>query len=105
MWRALEPNLLAFIGDRLAWLQWAKSKDAQRNRNQPKPIPRPGIGPKKDASVLVLPVDEVKRRLALPRRALEVPSRVEAPSLLSAEDAPPRERVVGGQMIRVKPQG
>jgi len=74
-WRALEPNLLAFMSDRLAWLQWSKTKDASAKppRNVPKPMPRPGIkGYDKDPDVLRLSVDEVKRRLALPRRALAV---------------------------------
>lgn len=63
--------LLAVIADSLRWLVWAKTKDAKRNRNKPKPIPRPGEKRKgkgrfKDAVALTL--DEVKRRLALPRR-------------------------------------
>lgn len=69
-WRSLEPNLLAFIADRLAWIQWSKTEDAKKRRNRPKPIPRPGVGPKRDPDLLVLPVEEVKRRLALPRRPL-----------------------------------
>lgn len=39
--------LLARIADVLAWLQWAKTKDGRKNRNQPEPIPRPGVKRKK----------------------------------------------------------
>jgi hypothetical protein len=35
--------LLATIADVLRWLQWAKTKDGAKNRNQPDPIPRPGV--------------------------------------------------------------
>lgn len=81
-WRAREPErarwgvseyLLAIIADSLRWLVWAKTKDAKRNRNRPKPIPRPGDEEKKKSTgrmsgVVSHTVDEVKRRLALPRR-------------------------------------
>ncbi len=39
--------LLADIADGIRILAWQKTKDAQSKRNQPKPIPRPGIGPDK----------------------------------------------------------
>lgn len=40
--------LAADIADSLRWLMWAKTKDAQKNRNPPAPIPRPGIaGPER----------------------------------------------------------
>ena len=35
--------LLAQVADSLNWLVWAKTKDAEHNRNRPKPIPRPGL--------------------------------------------------------------
>ena len=35
--------LLADIADRLAWLLWAKTKDAETGKNPPKPYPRPGV--------------------------------------------------------------
>lgn len=68
-WRAVEPNLLAAAVDMLRILAWQQTKDGQKNRKQPKPIPRPGVGPKKDPNVRTAPVEEVKRLLALPRKA------------------------------------
>lgn len=68
-WGDLTPLLLAQVADSLAWLVWAKSKDGARNRNQPKPIPRPGVRPERFADTVALPTGEVARRLALPRMA------------------------------------
>ena len=70
----LTNELLASVVDRLTWLVWTKTKDASRRAAKPpKPIPRPSneygrasLGRLKGA--LMLPVDEVKRRLAFPRR-------------------------------------
>ena len=63
--------LAASIADSLAWLVWSKTKDAQNNRNRPKPIPRPGVddgkGRMKDAKSM--PIDELKEFLARPRTA------------------------------------
>lgn len=39
----LAAQLLAEIADGVRWLQWSKTKDAEHNRNRPKPIPRPGV--------------------------------------------------------------
>lgn len=39
----LPEMLAADIADSLRWLVWAKTKDAAKGRNQPKPIPRPGV--------------------------------------------------------------
>ncbi|MGN2635339.1 DUF5361 domain-containing protein [Nocardia takedensis] len=39
----LGQHLLADIADSLRWLVWAKTKDAQRGRNRPDRIPRPGL--------------------------------------------------------------
>ena len=38
-------QLLANVADSAAWLVWSKTSDASRKppRNQPKPIPRPGV--------------------------------------------------------------
>lgn len=74
MW-GIREQLLAAQVDTLRLLLWTKTKDGQRNRNRPKPVPRPGVGgdeqrvSKKD--LVVLPVDEVRRRLALPRRPVK----------------------------------
>jgi hypothetical protein len=44
----LPEMLLAAAVDRLTWLAWAKTKDGQKGRNVPKPIPRPGVeGPER----------------------------------------------------------
>lgn len=39
----LSEQLLALVADYLAWLQWAQTEDGSKNRNRPKPIPRPGV--------------------------------------------------------------
>ena len=39
----LEAHLLATAVDVLRWLQWSKTRDAEKNKNQPEPIPRPGV--------------------------------------------------------------
>ena len=44
----LSEQLLALIGDYLAWQVWAQSKDGEKGRNRPKPIPRPGVEPDED---------------------------------------------------------
>lgn len=35
--------LLADLIDVARWLQWAKSKDGEDNKNRPEPYPRPGV--------------------------------------------------------------
>lgn len=81
-WRKREPEkarwgvaeyLLAIIADSVRWLVWSKTKDAKFNRKRPKPIPRPGDSEKKQtrgrmAGAVSMSIDEVKRRLALPRK-------------------------------------
>lgn len=37
--------LLAELVDLTSWLAWAKTEDAAKGRNRPKPIPRPGDEP------------------------------------------------------------
>lgn len=39
----LETMLLATAVDTLRWLQWAQTEDGHKGRNQPDPIPRPGV--------------------------------------------------------------
>lgn len=47
MW-GLPEMLAADIADSLRWLMWAKTPDAPKGRNRPKPIPRPGVkGPER----------------------------------------------------------
>ena len=56
--------------DALNWLVWSKTRDGSKNRKKPKPVPRPGDKDKAKGRFrdsIALPVDEVKRRLALPR--------------------------------------
>lgn len=45
-WR-LSEHLLAVIADAVIAGNWMQSKDGQKNRNRPKPIPRPGVKPEK----------------------------------------------------------
>lgn len=37
-----KSDMLAAAVDSLAWLQWAKTEDAENGNNQPEPWPRPG---------------------------------------------------------------
>ena len=41
----LSEHLLAAIADAALAGNWMQSKDGQKNRNRPKPIPRPGLEP------------------------------------------------------------
>lgn len=78
--RALDPRaewsvtdyLLANAADALAWLVWAKTKDGSKNRNRPKPIPRPGSVEDNGrmTDVQSMDVDELKAFLARPRVAV-----------------------------------
>lgn len=75
VWRAVDPRaawstgdyLAAMCVDALRWLVWAKSKDGQKNRRQPKPIPRPGAESKKQDGLRAMPVDQMRALLARPR--------------------------------------
>lgn len=65
-------ELLAGIFDVLNWTAWTKTKSAQKNGRPPKPIPRPSnnFGKSQQGRLkgaVSLPVDELKRQLALPR--------------------------------------
>lgn len=67
----ISEYLLAIIADSLRWLVWAKTPDAKRKRNRPKPIPRPGDEGKAQGrfkGAIGRSTDEVKRLLALPRK-------------------------------------
>lgn len=39
----LPEQMLAAQADSLSWIVWSKTADAQKGRNKPKPIPRPGV--------------------------------------------------------------
>ncbi|MCD4549674.1 DUF5361 domain-containing protein [Schaalia sp. lx-260] len=67
-WAYLHNQWGVRVADALAWLQWAKTKDGQKNRNLPKPFPRPTFGEKK-SSYVGLPLDELKELLAAPRQS------------------------------------
>jgi hypothetical protein len=41
----LSEHLLAVVADAVIAGNWMSSRDGQKNRNRPKPIPRPGIVP------------------------------------------------------------
>lgn len=74
VWGCLDPRatwstsdyLNAMAVDALRWLVWAKTKDGQKNRRQPKPIPRPQ--PPRARNVVLLTTEQVRERLARPRR-------------------------------------
>lgn len=62
-------HLLAELVDGFALYMWAKA--GGKAGRKPKPIPRPGVSDGSNARMkdaLLLPVDEVRRRLAMPRR-------------------------------------
>lgn len=63
----LSEYMLADVIDAANWLVWAKTSDAQRNRNRPKRYPRPGL---KDPDVkrtkgTAVPLNEIRERLRL----------------------------------------
>lgn len=74
--------MAALVADRLGWLVWAKTKDASKGRNAPKPIPRPSNQhnqAERVSDALSLDIDEVARRLALPRGPVTPEQRPERP--------------------------
>lgn len=79
-WRRLETHLAAMQADSLRWLQWAKTKDAQRGRSAPSPIPRPGTRRSAPRAVDTAWIDA---QLARPR----VPVQSDAPSAGGAAPA------------------
>jgi hypothetical protein len=76
----LTNHLLATIADVLRWLQWAKTKDGQKNRNRPEPITRPGVKSSKKRThpkVKGVPLSRMRALLnqgreALPDRATQL---------------------------------
>lgn len=42
-WHLVENQMLAAQTDLLALIWWSKTRDGQKNKNRPKPVPRPGI--------------------------------------------------------------
>lgn len=61
-----QTMLLAFIADLLNWRNWTLTPEGSKNRNRPKPIPRPGVkaprseGSRPQASKL----SDIRKRLA-----------------------------------------
>lgn len=41
----LSEHLLAVVADAVIAGNWMQSRDGQKNKNRPKPIPRPGVEP------------------------------------------------------------
>lgn len=68
----VQDYLLAEIADSQRWLVWAKTTDAQKKRNMPKPIPRPGVSESNGrvTDVRAMDVDALKAFLARPRVAV-----------------------------------
>lgn len=68
----VQDYLLAEIADSQRWLVWAKTTDAQKKRNMPKPIPRPGVSESSGrvTDVRAMDVDALKAFLARPRVAV-----------------------------------
>lgn len=59
----LQAQLLAEAVDTLHWLRWSKTRAAERNRDHPDPIPRPGIEVKEVIGSDPVDVDEMDRLL------------------------------------------
>jgi hypothetical protein len=68
-WGMIVNQLLAAEVDALNVANWQRGNRGRRSASpRPKPIPRPGItGYGAKSEVVSMPVDEVRRRLALPR--------------------------------------
>lgn len=62
--------LLAEAVDSLHLMVWANTKDAQKNRNRPKPLPRPGTAPANREAV-GLDANEYETALMRPRKEVE----------------------------------
>lgn len=58
-WDDISAHLLAEIVDVQHMLLWAKTKDGQKGRHRPQPVPRPGRRPERFGSK-PLPLDEMK---------------------------------------------
>ncbi|ADX42599.1 hypothetical protein [Gordonia phage GTE2] len=64
--------LLATAADALNWLVWAKTRDGQKNRNQPQPIQRPGVeATSKRTKGEAVPIDQFKEKMALLRARMK----------------------------------
>lgn len=64
--------LLADIADSQRWLVWAKTKNGQKNKDRPKPLPRPGVADVNGrmTEVTAMDVDQMKRFLKRRRVAV-----------------------------------
>lgn len=69
-WWTPDLDLLASVVDALHVLAWQNTEDARHGRNAPKPIPRPGVGPRRKQQ----PAGDVIARLeAMSGRSLRAP--------------------------------
>src|SRR5699024_8611144 len=80
LFRAMHPNehqwgvtelLQAQTVDLLSLLVWFKTKDGQKGRNRPDPVPRPGVEPrvkKRHVKGEALPIDQLRKRLGMSER-------------------------------------
>jgi len=60
----LDRQLLAAAVDELRTSNWMRSKDGAKNRNRPKPIPRPGTGDRRYGSARGMTPEQVRDRIA-----------------------------------------
>ena len=82
LFRTLHPQLyqwdhhamlMALMADSLQWLAWAKTKDGQKGRNMPDPIPRPGVegeAKTKQTRGQAVPLNEFKQKLEALRKSV-----------------------------------
>lgn len=90
---SLANQLAAAQVDELRVMIWQKTKDGQKGKKQPKPIPRPGFEDTSSQSFTAKPVSikEMQKRIAL-RRARQ------------PDDGLVEYRARDGRMIRVTPK-
>lgn len=90
---SLANQLAAAQVDELRVIIWQKTKDGQKGKKQPKPIPRPGFEDTSSQSFTAKPVSikEMQKRIAL-RRARQ------------PDDGLVEYRARDGRMIRVTPK-
>ena len=67
----LHAQLAADVADTNRLLLWAKTKDGAKNRNRPKPIPRPGVqsDEKRRGGKTSVPLDQAASRYKVSRLA------------------------------------
>lgn len=82
----LTNMLLAAIADALRWLQWARTKDGQKNHNPPEPIPRPGVKGRRKRPVHPVGKGAPRSKIRNLLRRREIPDRAKRLAELFSPD-------------------